>query len=208
MAPETASERLSRGIWKLWERAYVLVFLVFVGLNGLAGLKYGWATVVRYWGAGFAVIGLTALGWTWRCLRKAEASRSWPGVEARILSSRVEVQRESGADDGYGGRITYYYPEVEYEYDVQGLTYRSTKILFVKVNYRREEAQAVVARYPAGGRAVAYFDPANPRMAVLEPGLEGKKGKYAIAGGVGAAFTVAGAAVWFLTPAAVRWFST
>jgi hypothetical protein len=44
-------------------------------------------------------------------------------------------------------------------------------------------------------------------LAVLEPGLEGKKGKYAIAGGVGAAFTVIGAGMWYLTPSFVRWFS-
>lgn len=203
-APETSVERLSRRFWKIWEKTYVLIFFAFVGLNVLAGLRYGWLTVVRSWGAGFAAIGLSALVWTWRCVRRAEASRSWPGVEARILSSRVEVKRESGLDEEYGGRITYYYPEVEYEYDVQGVTYRSTKILFVDVNYSREEAHATVARYPAGGRAAAYVDPANPRTAVLEPGLEGKRGKYGIAGGVGAALTVAGVAMWFLTRAAFR----
>lgn len=208
MAPETWFERLSRWFWKFWEKTYVLISFAFVGLNVLAGVKYGWPTVVRYWGAGFAVVGLFALVWTWRGVRRAEASSCWPGVEARIVSSRVEVKRESGSEVEYGGRITYYYPEVEYEYDFQGLTYRSAKILFVNVNYGREEAYATVARYPAGGKAVAYVDPANPRLAVLEPGLAGKKGKYGIAGGVGAAFTVAGAAMWFLTPAIARWFLT
>lgn len=203
-APETLRDRFSRRFWKVWEKTYVLIFFAFVGLNVLAAHRYGWPNVVRTWGAGFALVGLAVLNWTWRGVRQAEASRSWPAVDARIISSRIQVERESSSDIGYGGRITYYYPQLLYEYDVQGLTYQSTKILFVNVNYTHSDAEAAIARYPAGGRALAYVDPANPRLAVLEPGIEGKKGKYAIAGFVGAIFTVIGVAMWFLVPVFAR----
>ena len=205
MASETPASRLSRRFWKVWEKTYVLIFFVFVGLNILAAYRYGWVTVVRYWGAGFTLVGLSVLVWTWRGIRRAEASRGWLPVDALILSSRIEVQHEGSSGVEYGGRITYYYPQVLYEYDVQGLTYQSTRILFVNVNYAHADAEATVARYPAGGRVTAFVDPENPRIAVLEPGLEGRKGKYAIAGIVGAVFTVIGAGMWCLTPIVARW---
>jgi len=207
MAPETLASRLSRMFWKVWEKTYVLIFFAFVGLNILAAYRYGWIAVVRYWGCGFALVGLSVLAWTWRGVRRAEASRGWLPVEARILSSRIEEKRESSSGVQYGGQIIYYYPQVLYEYDVQGLTYQSTRILFVNVNYSHADAEATVARYPAGGKANAFVDPENPRIAVLEPGLEGKKGKYAIAGIVGAVFTAIGAGMWYLTPAVARWMS-
>lgn len=200
LAPDTFSERAAAFVWRIWPRIYILVFLVFAGLNLLAANQYGWSALVRFWGAGFALIGLAAVAWTWRGIRKAQASAGWPRVEARIVSSRVAVEREGSTSSiEYGGRMTYYYPEIQYEYDVEGLTYRSSRILFVNVNYSHEDARAAVARYPAGGKAAAFVDPANPRLAVLEPGLEGGKGKYARAGLVGAVFTLAGAAILVIT---------
>jgi hypothetical protein len=205
-APETLGGRLSQRFWKVWEKTYVLIFFAFVGLNLLAAHRYGWPPVIRSWGAGFALVGLACLRWTWLGVRRAEASTHWPAVDARIVSSNIEVRSEGSSGVDYGGRITYYYPQVLYEYDVQGLTYQSTKILFVNVNYTHSDAQATIARYPAGGKALAYVDPENPRLAVLETGMEGKKGKYAIAGIVGAAFTVIGALMWFLVPVFARRF--
>jgi len=204
LAPETLRSQVSRRFWKIWEKTYVLIFFAFVGLNILAAHRYGWSNVVRCWGAGFAMVGIATLGATWRGLRRAAAARNWPAVEARIVSSRIEVQTEGSSGVEYGGRITYYYPQVLYEYDVQGLTYRSTKILFVNVNFTHADAEAAVARYPAGSKALAYVDPANPWLAVLEPGVEGKKGKYGRAGLVGGIFTVIGAGMWFLTPLFAR----
>jgi len=203
-APETPSQRFSRWFWKVWEKTSVLIFLLFVGLNVVAGNAYGWRAVIRGWGAGFALIGLATLLWYWVGTRRAAASTGWRPVQARILSSRVTVEQSSSDPDWDNiGPITYYYPEVVYEYDVEGATYTSNKILFVAVNYRHAEAEATVARYPAGSRVTAWVDPHNPRLAVLEPGLEGKRGKYAIAAVVGAAFTAVGAALWFLLPVVV-----
>jgi|WetSurMetagenome_2_1015567.scaffolds.fasta_scaffold311555_2 hypothetical protein len=204
MAPETLGDRLSQGFWKVWERTYVLIFLAFVGLNVLVAIRYGWLALARSWGSGFALVGLAGLGWTWRSVRRANASETWPAVEAHILNSRIEVEREGFSDTHYGGRITYYYPQVLYEYEVRGLKYQSTRLLFVQVNYTRAEAEAAIARYPAGGQAMAHVHPENPRLAVLESGLAGKQGKYAIAALVSGAFAVMGGGVWFLTPLFAR----
>lgn len=204
VAPETLSAKFSRWFWKIWEKTYLLWFLLFVGLNVLAANFYGWMAVGRAWGAGFALIGLATLAWHRVAVARARASAAWLPVQARILSSRVRKETTSPSDPDDIVRITYYYPEVTYEYDVAGVTYTSNKILFLRVNYSRADAEATAARYPAGGQATAWVDPRNPRRAVLEPGLAGKRGKYAKAAIVGAIFTAVGAAVWFLLPVFAR----
>ena len=203
-APETLSSKFSRWFWKVWEKTYVLWFLAFVGLNVLAAGSYGWMAVVRAWGAGFALIGLATLAWCLVATGRARASVAWRPVQARILSSRVTRETSSRSDVDDAIPITYYFPEVVYEYDVEGLTYTSNKILFLTVNCRRVEAEETVARYPAGAQVTAWVDPRQPRRAVLEPGLRGKRGKYAKAAIVGAVFTAAGAAVWLLLPVFAR----
>jgi hypothetical protein len=84
------------------------------------------------------------------------------------------------------------------------MTYCSDKILFLKVNYSSSAAQATVARYAAGAHATAYVNPGNPRIAVLEPGLEGKRARYAIAAIVGIGFMILGIAMWLLVPLLVH----
>jgi len=197
-APETFANRLTRGFWKIWEKAWVVIFFVFLGLNLLAAYRWGWPSLIRAWGAIFAFIGLATIISYWRGTNRARQSLSWVPVEARILDSRVMEERRSSSSGRPSDSMTYYFPEVEYEYDYQGLTYTSDRIIFLKVNYGSSEAAATVARYPAGARVPAFVDPGNPRVAVLEPGLEGKRGKYAIAAIVGTGFLIMGVAVWLL----------
>jgi len=201
MAPDPLSVKFGKAFWAVWDKVWWLVFLLFVAANVWAGREHGWLTVVRFWGAGFAMIGLLTLLYVWRATARAHESESWPSAEARILHSKVRVEEQRTVDSPSGpDYITLYYPDIEYEYDWEGLTYRSRRILFVKVNYSRSDAEATVARYPIGGRATAYVCPGNPRLAVLERGLLGKTGKYGKAAVIGAVFAVAGVAAWFLIP--------
>jgi hypothetical protein len=206
-APEPLLSRLSQGFWKVWEKTWVLIFVVFVGFNLLAAYRWGWPTLVQAWGAMFAIIGLGTLFSYQRGISRARESMMLAPAEARILCSKVREERQGSSSMHDGSPMTCYYPEVEYEYDFQGMTYTSNKILFLTVNYSSTEAEGTVARYPAGARVTAYVDSANPRLAVLEPGLEGKRGKYAIAAIVGAAFVIMGVATWFLVPVLVRTFA-
>jgi len=86
---------------------------------------------------------VAALIYAWHGRRRALDSLSWLPVEARIISSGVaeDVQRSISAKT-YSSLdyMTYYYPEVEYEYEAQGRTYRSNRIPAVRVNYPEEEA--------------------------------------------------------------------
>ena len=200
-APEPLTTTSRLALARVWERTYILVFLALLGLLAFAVVRAGWVAVVRGGGALFGLVGLFAVLWSWRAMRLARDSITWPRVEARITSSRVE--KDVTTTHSPSGRLdtaVSCFPTVEYEYEVQGLTYSSSRVLFLNVSYPEDEAEATVARYPAGGTALASVHPRNPWLAVLEPGLRQSSGHYAKGLVVGGVFAVAGAAVWFLVP--------
>jgi hypothetical protein len=113
----------------------------------------------------FAAIGLATLAYTIPALWRARQSQHWPQTAGRIVAVSVE---KSEFDDGPGYRT-----KVEYEYEVDGMNYRSSRRRFgdfVFMPDRRKEDE--IARvYREAGAVAVYFDPANPRNAMLEPGL-------------------------------------
>lgn len=95
-----------------------------------------------------------------------DASSSFRPVPARILSAQVEtsMHRQSGAV----GSTQVYQPRILYEYGVDGRTYSSHRFGYFGAAYgSRDEAQLVVARYPAGSAQTAYVNPNDPAEAVL-----------------------------------------
>ena len=58
-----------------------------------------------------------------------------------------------------------------YQYEVNGQSYQgqrikaSDKFMSIRIS---GEAQATVARYPAGSRVTVYYDPNNPSESALE----------------------------------------
>ncbi|BAJ64998.1 DUF3592 domain-containing protein [Anaerolinea thermophila] len=123
----------------------------------------------------FAAVGGFALWTYFKDRQKAEASKQWMAVNGRVVESRVEVRE--GYDEDQGTTRSYA-PHVEYEYEVNGTVYRSTKLqagtrVFVS---SRGRAEAEVARYAPGTPVTVYCDPANPAEAVLQPGKSSKAG--------------------------------
>ncbi len=101
-------------------------------------------------------------------LRLDFQSRGWLHVEGRVLHSIVRSWEES--------RDTYYEPEVEYEYVVKEHKYTSGKVRFGGFApalpwESQNTAWDVVSRF--GDRSVmqVYFDPSDPGLSVLEPGI-------------------------------------
>ena len=65
-----------------------------------------------------------------------------------------------------------YSPAVSYNYDVDGTTYSSDLLGFIRVWTDDEsDAQGMVQRYPVGQTVTAYYDPGDPSRAVLDPGV-------------------------------------
>lgn len=182
--------------WKVWAKVYWLVAAAIIVVHAWAFHAFGAWKVIQVWTAAFAVIGAAVLVHHRRAVRRAEESLQWPAAEARILRSEVREERSTSrlGDSSYDMEETVsYYPEVEYEYEAGGRTWRSNRILHVNVNYSLEGARATVARYPAGACVTARYDFADPGYAVLEPGLSGKEGQYRTVRIVGIVFLALGA---------------
>jgi hypothetical protein len=198
-APETLAGRINRLFWAAWAKIWWLIGLSFVAANYWGLRRFGAAALIRGWGVAFLVIAVSGLFYVWRRMKLAQESEGWLPVEARIVSSSVLAEEEGGVDSTRGpGPIIFWYPQVTYEYEVHGLIYESSRILFVDVNYPKSEAESLVARYPAGSRTTAFVNPENPRQAILETGLRTSRGKYYKAGMVCLGLAAAGGLMWLM----------
>lgn len=100
-----------------------------------------------------------------------EALRSthWPYTEGQIVSSemafRYRIQgRSAGGRRGHGAKLLY-------EYKVNGNTYTSDRIHFVRIYSNMSSARRRLSEYPVGKQVLVYYNPHDPSKAALEPGL-------------------------------------
>lgn len=120
----------------------------------------------------FVVIGACVLIWGYGSYNKSQKAKSWPTAEGTIISSDVELAR-SHASGRRRSRRTYR-AEVMFEYNVDGKTYTSNRVVMEGFSSsKRSYAEKVVERYPEGEAVTVYYDPTDPTMAVLEPGKVG-----------------------------------
>ena len=103
-------------------------------------------------------------------LGRAWSSRQWPTVQGQIVSSIVA----SGNSHGQHGTYTFYYPQVVYEYAVDGRTFQGDRISFgtagSDLKWKAEEATKL---YPPGQEVAVHYRPAQPEASVLQPGVKG-----------------------------------
>lgn len=90
-------------------------------------------------------------------IQTAKASVAWPTTTATI----TKVERFK--------RLFRWLPRIGYTYSVAGKPYSSEHVSFA-TGYRPKEVEALLARYAVGQTAPVYYSPAQPALAVLEPG--------------------------------------
>jgi hypothetical protein len=91
-------------------------------------------------------------------------SLRWPTAHVTITSSDVST--------GVSNMGRWWQPELTYEYEVGGHSYRSTSIRYLMpAFYHAEGARQIQAAYPKGAQVQAAIDPENPARSVLEPGI-------------------------------------
>jgi len=102
----------------------------------------------------------------------------WPSASGKML--RSEVRTETRYIDGnYGSEaVLAFSPDVEYEYQYQGDTYRSRQLILVNVDWSRAELEQTLSRYPAGSQVTVWVNPNQPDMAVLERGEQKHRQRY------------------------------
>jgi Protein of unknown function (DUF3592) len=87
-------------------------------------------------------------------------SQSWLPTEAVVRDAKVERS---------AGKARSHNPIVRYEYKIGSTRYQGESFCLELWGSRtREEAAAIVARYPAGSSCLIYVNPANPEEAVID----------------------------------------
>jgi len=141
----------------------------------------------------FVVAGIAVSIWGWNEMESAKASMGWPTTEGTVISSEVEKHRSTTGTGSKRRTSTTYEAEVLYEYAANGTTYSSTRVSFGGSGGSSSQAREIVNRYPKGKMVSVHFDPEQPDVSVLEPGVS--FGCY-VPIGIGVVFTVVGICVF------------
>ncbi len=96
--------------------------------------------------------------------KNAQASKDWPFVEGKIVSSAVYKS--------YSNKKYMYEAKISFTYYLNNTPHTGNKVSFndYKASYS-SRAEDVVSRYPQGSVVRVYYNPQNPNESVLEPGL-------------------------------------
>jgi hypothetical protein len=66
-----------------------------------------------------------------------------------------------------------YRPVIEYTYEVDGVTYIGSTIVSGLITFNwKGPATRLIKRFPVEARVPVFVDPANPRRAALQPGMD------------------------------------
>ena len=115
---------------------------------------------------GFALLAVALfLIWFFRhAMRRAAESAHWPIAEGSVIATSMKVIADSEQPR--------FRPLVEYAYRVGGRDYRCSRIQWGGLIDlpSRSAAAKVVGHYQTGKSIKVYYDPRQPRVAVLQPG--------------------------------------
>lgn len=108
-------------------------------------------------------LALTAILTGWLTRRTVKSSRRWPTTTGRIIRADINHHTSGEYPDSYS-------PVVAYEYTVNGQTYRSERIIWGSVGFENpSEAERFITSYTSDAPLNVYYNPANPRVSVLNP---------------------------------------
>lgn len=101
----------------------------------------------------------------WQASRQLDAARRFLPTEAEVVRSDVATRRDA---DG-----TTYRPDVAFRYEVAGAAYEADTLHFaVWGSSDRSDAEAAIRPFPVGAMTTAWYDPDDPSVAILQPGVK------------------------------------
>jgi hypothetical protein len=115
--------------------------------------------------AGVMLIGGSMVLTWWKSLRLGRASQSWPRVRGTIVSSELEGYPLQPPSTGMRMRT----PAIEYEFRVNGERFTGSMIGVAGAS--GNAADIAVHKYRKGTEVDVSYDPADPRRAMLQPGV-------------------------------------
>ena len=151
------------------------------------------------------VVGLTMIYFFSKNIQESKESGTWPSIKGRITRSIIHSEEVSFGDRD--DSTNNYTPDIdiEYEYEVNGESYTSQRIKIGGVSSSTQSTRIKGAnisvsnvgglreKYPTGREVDVYYNPNNPKKAVLETG-----GSQLVLGIVGLATFILGIFVYFI----------
>ncbi len=120
--------------------------------------------VGMYAGFMIAVLNVVLLGSIVYMRWKVGTMRAWLSTTGMVFASGLERQKTTDRS-GYEREVDI--PVVHYSYQVGGQLYESTRVTFGPEPLEAGKEVPTV-RYPTGAQVTVFYDPQNPREAVLE----------------------------------------
>lgn len=112
-----------------------------------------------------SVAGVAVMWGGFEFRERARRMTTWASVRGCVTGSAVVA--DGTFDDGSAT----YYPRISYEYVVAGQEYAGQRRSLIDVGvgrFVRGAPRRIVERYPVGSEVIVFYDPANPREAILE----------------------------------------
>ncbi len=102
-------------------------------------------------------------------VNSAKSWRSAPGVVIRsdVQTRNVKLMSDIQRADGSGATEARNFANVVYEYELFGKKLRNNRVS-IGEDLGNFEVEETLARYPVGTRVTVYYNPRNPKQAVLE----------------------------------------
>jgi len=102
-----------------------------------------------------------------RQMSRGGASRNWFTTNGQVIHSSIHQE-----PDG-----PYFIPVVKYRYIVEGQEYKSSRIRFAwsgESTYPWTASEIIIKKYPVSKTITVYYNPKNPSISVLVPGVMSK----------------------------------
>ncbi|MDF2120224.1 DUF3592 domain-containing protein [Roseiarcaceae bacterium H3SJ34-1] len=101
---------------------------------------------------------------------QVRAASHWLPTPGKIVSARVvarAVESMSGDSQTQGGSEIRNFPEIEFDYEVNGKKFHGTRYS-IQENLGNFEIPETMARFPKGAKVTVFYDPQDPGKAVIE----------------------------------------
>jgi len=124
--------------------------------------------IVLFAGAIFVIVGyLVAYVMGLPLIEQAKASSKWPTTSGLVLKSKVSSHRSNNSSSST------YSAKVSYQYQVEGKKFESEMVWFggdVSTS-NKSMVRETVKKYPVDQKVIVHYNPEDPEIAVLEPGV-------------------------------------
>ena len=106
-------------------------------------------------------------------LKTGYTSADWPRVTGEVVGVHVREWKSVAEAVDQPAPKPYYYPEIEYRYEVDGKVYTSTRYKLSDTARKHDDentARLAASKYRVGDPIEVAYDPAAPEQAVLRTG--------------------------------------